>query len=234
MVESVAVCTTFWACVHEFQTLIAGTLAVAAAVATGYVIWRSANLPITEQARRDQETAANRQRHECLVLSSQLRALRRRGSQAASTIRVHIAANADVSDATKEKMYLEVPTVIANWEVMSMLPPGVVQQCLDLTQKLEDHNFDIARAGGAFGDDNFRRSLRIRLGDIRVSVGKLANDLTAVAQKLASNPQVRKTAAKAARVVVDEVEQIARREDKALNAGRAVRRAINKLQGRST
>ena len=59
MVESVAVCTTFWACV-----------------------------PIAEQTRRDQETAANRQRHECLVLSSQLRALRRRGSQAASTIRV--------------------------------------------------------------------------------------------------------------------------------------------------
>ncbi len=37
-----------------------------------------------------------------------------------------------------------------------------------------------------------------------------------------------------ARVVVDEAEQIARREDKALNAGRAVRRALNKLQGRST
>ncbi len=54
------------------------------------------------------------------------------------------------------------------------------------------------------------------------------------AQKLASNPQVRETAAKAARVVVDEAEQFARREDKALAAGRAVRRAMNKLQGRST
>ncbi len=45
---------------------------------------------------------------------------------------------------------------------------------------------------------------------------------------------VRESAAKAARVVVDEAEQIARREEKALNAGRAVRRAMNKLQGRST
>ena len=53
-------------------------------------------------------------------------------------------------------------------------------------------------------------------------------------QKLASDPRVRETAAKAARVVVDEAEQTARREDKALNAGRAVRRAMNKLQGRST
>ena len=182
MVEPVAVCATFWACVHEFQTLIAGTLAVGAAAVTGYVIWRSANLPIAAQARRDQEAAANRQRHENLMLSSQLRTLQRRSRQAASTIRVHIASNASVTDATKDKMYLAVPAVIANWEVMSMLPPDVVAQCLDLTQKLEDHNFDIARAGGAFGDDNFRQSLQNRLGDIQISVGNLANDLTAAAQ----------------------------------------------------
>ena len=139
MVEPVAVCTTFWVCVREFQTLIAGILAVGAAAATGYLIWRSANLPIAEQARRDKETAVNRKRHECLVLLSQLRTLRRRSRQAASTIRVYIAANKDVSDAAKEKIYLAVPAVITNWEVMSMLPPDVVAQCLDLTQKLEDH-----------------------------------------------------------------------------------------------
>ncbi len=51
-------------------------------------------------------------------------------------------------------------------------------------------------------------------------------------QKLASNPQARETAAKAARVVVDEARQIARRKDKARAAGRAVRRAMNKLQGK--
>ncbi len=50
------------------------------------------------------------------------------------------------------------------------------------------------------------------------------------AQKLASNPRARETAAKAARVVV-EARHIARREDKARAAGRALRRAINKLQG---
>jgi stage III sporulation protein SpoIIIAA len=51
------------------------------------------------------------------------------------------------------------------------------------------------------------------------------------AQKLASNPQVRESAAKAARVVVDEAKEIAGKEDKARAAGRAVRRAMNKLQG---
>ena len=52
-----------------------------------------------------------------------------------------------------------------------------------------------------------------------------------VAQKLASNPQAREKAARVARVVVGEAKQIARREDKARAAGRALRRAMNKLQG---
>ncbi len=59
----------------------------------------------------------------------------------------------------------------------------------------------------------------------------LRNVARYAAQKLASNPQVRETAAKAARVVVHEARQIASREDKARAAGRAVRRAMNKLQG---
>ncbi len=51
------------------------------------------------------------------------------------------------------------------------------------------------------------------------------------AQKLASDPRAKEMAAKAARVVVDEARQIARGEDRARAAGRAVRRAMNKLQG---
>ncbi len=51
------------------------------------------------------------------------------------------------------------------------------------------------------------------------------------AQKLASDPRAREKAAKAARVVVGEARQIARREDRARAAGRALHRAMNKLQG---
>jgi hypothetical protein len=51
------------------------------------------------------------------------------------------------------------------------------------------------------------------------------------AQKLASNPRSREKAADAARVVIDQAKQITREEDKARAAGRAVRRALNKLQG---
>ncbi len=51
------------------------------------------------------------------------------------------------------------------------------------------------------------------------------------AQKLASDPQVREKATKVARVVVGEAKQIARGQDRARAAGRALRRALNKLQG---
>ncbi len=51
------------------------------------------------------------------------------------------------------------------------------------------------------------------------------------AQKLASDPLAREKAAKAARVVVGKARQITRGEDRARAAGRALRRAMNKLQG---
>ncbi len=50
-------------------------------------------------------------------------------------------------------------------------------------------------------------------------------------QKLASDPRAKEKAAKAARVVVGEAGQIARGEDRARAAGRALRRAMKKLQG---
>ncbi len=61
----------------------------------------------------------------------------------------------------------------------------------------------------------------------------LRNMARYAAQKLASDPRMRETATKAARVVVDEAKEIARKDDKAFAAGRAVRRAMNKLKDRS-
>ena len=51
------------------------------------------------------------------------------------------------------------------------------------------------------------------------------------AQKLTSDPRAREKAAKAARIVAGEAKQITRGEDRARAAGRALRRAMNKLQG---
>ncbi len=58
----------------------------------------------------------------------------------------------------------------------------------------------------------------------------LRNIARYAAQKLASDPRARETAAKVAHVVGGEARQIARAENRARAAGRALRRAMNKLQ----
>ncbi len=50
-----------------------------------------------------------------------------------------------------------------------------------------------------------------------------------VAQKAASDPEAREKAVKAARGVVEETKQIAKEDDRAYAAGRAFRRAFDKL-----
>ncbi|MCH8188343.1 MAG: hypothetical protein IIB66_06520 [Proteobacteria bacterium] len=50
-------------------------------------------------------------------------------------------------------------------------------------------------------------------------------------KKLASNPRVRETAVEAARAVGSEAKRIANEKDRARAAGRALRRAINKVKG---
>jgi hypothetical protein len=59
----------------------------------------------------------------------------------------------------------------------------------------------------------------------------LRNIARYAAQKLVSHPLAKEQAAKAARVVVGEAKQIASEKDRARAAGRALRRAMNKLQG---
>ena len=51
-----------------------------------------------------------------------------------------------------------------------------------------------------------------------------------VAQKAASDPKAREKAVKVARGVVNEAKQIAKEDDRAYAAGRALRRAFDKLQ----
>jgi hypothetical protein len=52
-----------------------------------------------------------------------------------------------------------------------------------------------------------------------------------VAQRVASDPQARENVVKAARGVVEEAKRIAKEDDRAYAAGRAFRRALEKLQG---
>ena len=61
-----------WDCLREFQTLIAGVLAIVAAAITAWVIWKSANRPVEAQEKRDRAKEDRRLRHGCLKLSHDL------------------------------------------------------------------------------------------------------------------------------------------------------------------
>jgi flagellar biosynthesis regulator FlbT len=51
-----------------------------------------------------------------------------------------------------------------------------------------------------------------------------------VAQKVVANPEAREKAAEAARAVIQKTKQIAKENDRAYAAGRAVRKALDKLR----
>ena len=167
-------------CAYHFQTLLAGVVAVIGAVATAIVIWRSAKLPVSAQERTTRELSDQRKRHECLTLSSQFKVLRRRAGQAQASIRTYIAANKDVTERGKERLYLEAPEAVSSWEIMSLLPQDVVQRCLDLSYKLDIHNDHIERSGGTFGSDDFRKRLLRDLDEIMSDASGLANEMQGV------------------------------------------------------
>ena len=143
----------------DFQALIAGVLAVVAAVFTAGVVWRSAKLPLLEQQRVNREVAGRRKLYVCVTLSSNFAELAARARQAEGTIKVVIAANANVSEDTRQKTRLKLHPMIDDWEAMSLLPPEVQRRIMTLSRKIQDHNFDMDRAGGAFGSNEFRVSV---------------------------------------------------------------------------
>lgn len=183
---SAAPCASWYSCGDEFQTLIAGTLAVAAAVVAFWAAIRAARLPIKAQAQIARETVERRRRYVCRVLASDFQLLSARARQAEGTIRVTIAANAEVSENTKRKTRLVLHPLIDDWESMSLLPDELLQRALTLRRKVFDHNFDMEQAGGAFGADNFRRAILAQVKSIEAFAmavsGQMHNAATVTAQ----------------------------------------------------
>lgn len=184
MTDLTPVCTTAWWCLYQFQTFFAGILALIAAVITAAVIRWAASAPIEAQRQDNAVLLERRRRHECLVLSLEFQMLHRRANQVPGIVRTHVAGNRDVSEATKERMYLTPPAAIRDWTVMSLLPPDIVGRCLALAQRMEDHNYDIRRTAGAFGADNFRQVLIERNRQIIREAAALRNALQHEAQQV--------------------------------------------------
>jgi hypothetical protein len=152
---------------YNFQAMIAGASAVAAAIVTAKVIWRAARLPVEAQARRDEGLRERQLWFTYATLGTELRALALRTKHVEATITVVVAANSTVTDATRERCYLNRHRIVEKWAFMSLLPIGLFRQISEFYRLVDDHNFDMDRAGGAFGDQNFRQSIRNRLQSIR-------------------------------------------------------------------
>jgi hypothetical protein len=65
---------------------------------------------------------------------------------------------------------------------MSLLPIEMQRNVLTLRRKVSDHNFDMDRAGGAFGADNFRRAILEQVKSIQIFAARLGGQIGALAQ----------------------------------------------------
>jgi hypothetical protein len=167
-------CGSLFDCVSQFQTLITGIFAAIVAGLTAYAIYKAANLPVEAGRRREERGENRRLKLRSLELSGDLKILAMRARQGIGTVKVHKSANASVTEDTRCKMTLTVPQSTQEWEFMSLLPETISRRCIQLNGMIEDHNFDMERAGGAFGDDNFGRSITSRLDTIAKTASELS------------------------------------------------------------
>jgi len=156
-------CSGVVECLAAFQTLIAGVLAMLIAAITAYVIFHAARIPVQAENERRRKENYLRMRLRCLELSEEYNLLRRRAKQGQGTVKVYKAANKEVSERVLERMLLTAPLSTQDWLFMSLIPEELARKCIHFNGLLHDHNFDMERAGGAFGDDNYGKSISDRL-----------------------------------------------------------------------
>lgn len=169
--------STVWRCIYEYQTLLAGMLALFSAVLAGKWVLRAARMPLEAETKRLSEEIERRRRFTCLRLSNEFMRVCEHARQAEGTIKVTIGARSNVTDDTREKTTIAEPPLLDDWESMSLLSDHVLSGVLNLRALLRRHNFDMARAGGSFGDDNFQKQVLRQAVKINSSAQQVASDL---------------------------------------------------------
>jgi hypothetical protein len=177
-------CSGFIECLWQFQTLAGGIFAIIAAIITAAIIYISARLPVKAEQVLNKKAEDRRLRLRSIELSEEFNILGMRAVQGKGTVTVHKASNVSITDDIRGKMMLRIPRPTRDWEFMSLIPEAVARECIRLNGMIKDHNFDMERAGGAFGDDNFGRSITTRLE----AINKMAVELS---QKFSGHEQFR-------------------------------------------
>ncbi len=178
MRDSIELCSTIWRCTYEYQTLLAGILALISAVLAGKWVLRAARMPLEAETKRLSEELERRRRFTCLRLSNEFMRVCEHARQVEGTIKVTIGANSNVTDSTREKTTIAEPPLLDDWESMSLLSDHMVSSVLNLRALLRRHNFDMARAGGSFGDNNFQKHVLKQAVNIYGSAQQVASELS--------------------------------------------------------
>jgi hypothetical protein len=111
------------------------------------------------------------------ILSFEFKRIKFVAIHAASTIKTIVAANGIISDTTRERTIINIPPIIEDWKFMSLLSSTELEEVMNLIKEIHDHNFDMKRAGGSYGDDNFSKRVQTNADNIATKAVKLSNTI---------------------------------------------------------
>lgn len=177
------VCAGVLDCVYDFQNLLSGSIAIVAAAIGAWALFRSANAPVV--AAKQLQNNLNRRRGSfgCSRMAVEFERVAGLAYQAKGTIRATIGARKDVSEAVRAKTTLPIPGMLDDWEFMSLLSPETLQLTHEVRLAIEGHNFDIARAGGSFGSDDFQKHVLERAEKVHRLATKLSSQFHGEARR---------------------------------------------------
>lgn len=172
------ICSTLLSigCVKEFQTLTASIIATFAAIVSAMIVWAAAKLPLKHQEKLLNEKSEQKLKYTKKTLCHDYRKTSFVAKQAASTIKlISVTPSAKITDDTRDKVILKTPNLAEKWEYVSLLEEELFDAINALDKKIYEHNFDMMRARGNFGDDNFKKIVKKRADEIGVEAFELSN-----------------------------------------------------------
>ena len=177
------VCSGLLDCVYDFQNLLSGAIAIIAAAIGAWALFRSANAPLV--AAKQLQNNLNRRRGTigCSRMAAEFERIADLAIQAKGTIRATIGARKDISEAVRAKTKLPIPEMLDDWEFMSLLSHEALLLTHDVRLAIDAHNYDMARAGGSYGSDDFQVHVVEQAEKVHRLATKLSNRFHAEARR---------------------------------------------------
>jgi len=170
-------CSSVDACLYNYQTAFSGLLAVLAAAATAYLVWRGASAPIAEAHRQEARREKRQRQFIVLILRNDFEVLANRARSVHGSIRTQIAADKAVTDDNRHRFYLTVPELINDWDFMALVPRELFANIQELRRRVLDHNYHMSIVGGPFGGEEFRQYILNETAAIGALARRLSSEI---------------------------------------------------------